>query len=119
MVKNSMRLKATPNFRKAIHSLNSMSCPNQCRALHAASNKFIRDVSTTLRQVRRLPPDQIRISPSMRKRIYQHRRGLHTLADGKTSIKRKRKLLTQKGGFFGKIIASLLGTVLPVIFSKQ
>ena len=112
-----MRLKTSPQFRKALEALNRMNGRYKCRALNSASNQFIRDLSKTVNQVRYISPNQI--TPLMRKRIYKHRKAMRVLADRKSSVKRKKRLLTQKGGFYGKIIGALLGGILPNIFGGK
>ena len=115
--KKIVRLKTSPQFRKALEALNRMNGRYKCRALNSASNQFIRDLSKTVNQVRYISPNQI--TPLMRKRIYKHRKAMRVLADRKSSVKRKKRLLTQKGGFYGKIIGALLGGILPNIFGGK
>ena len=102
----------SPDFHRAIKTLCKMKGNQRCHALNKASNKFITDISQTLSKARRIPIQ--RIHPSLRKQIHSRRKALRAVVNRKTSIKRKRKLLTQKGGLLPLAIP-LLKMIVPTL----
>ena len=98
-----------------MRALRNMSQHKQKRALLEASDAFIRDFSNALQQLRKIPANEFHMSPSVRKYVYRRRKTFQKFANPKTSVKTKRKIITQKGGLFpglGFILGMLEATML-------
>ena len=101
-------------FRKALCVLKSMNASDRCKAIANANGNFIRKVSASMRKLRYRP-----ISTKQRKRLRTYRKQLRKVANPKSSIASKRKVLSQKGGFLPALLpllAPLLGPVIGGIF---
>ena len=51
----------------------------------------------------------IKLSKNQKKSLRKHRKNIRTLAAKKVGLKRKRKILIQKGGFLPALLAPVLG----------
>lgn len=94
---------------KALHRLCKLPREEQRRQLQLANEKFVNDLSSATRKLRYA---RLKLSPSMRKKLKQHRKALHTFMNGRVSAQRRKQVLTQRGGiapFLVPIIVAALG----------
>lgn len=107
----------TSKFSSAIQSLQRMK-PNQRRnAIRYANDKFIRDIVCHVKKLRTK-----KLPPQLRKTLKKHSTKLRLISSPKVSLQRKRKTLTQKGGFFPALLpllAPLAANVLGGIFGGR
>ena len=75
------------------------------------SDKAIREIVAQVRKLRTR-----KLSPKMRKVVKRNASKLRIMSDPKVSLKRKRKLLVQKGGFLGRALGSALGAATSSLF---
>ena len=96
------KIKVKNKFKKAIVHLSKMKSHKRKGIINRASNEFIRDFSSVLRQLRKKPH---LVSPAKQRLLRPHKHKLRLLAHVKTPVHRKRHILNQKGGF---VISSIL-----------
>lgn len=53
-----------------------------------------------------------KVTPALRKKLSKHRVALRVLSNRKNALRKKRKLLLQKGGFLPMLLGSILSGVL-------
>ena len=63
----------------------------------------------------------IRLNPHQKKILAKHRREIQTLSESGTSIKKKRSVLNQKGGFtfLPLLLSTVLGTLGSSLFNQN
>lgn len=108
MVKRKANSRKSSRFSNAIQSLRRMKASQRCQAIRLANDKFIRDVVCHVKKLRNK-----KVSPKNKKLLKRHAKRLRFIVNPKISLQRKRKVLSQKGGFIGP----LLGALLPVVTS--
>ena len=59
------------------------------------------------------------LTSPQKKRLNRHKNTLRTLTKGKSKSLKKKKVLLQKGGFLGALLAPIIGTVLGGIFGRS
>ena len=106
--KNGKKLQVKRQFRRAVNHLQRMSPVKQRTAVVGASNKFIRDMSGFLSKIRSKGD---LVKPSHRKILRRHRKKLKKLVNPKTSIARKRLILSQKGGIVPALIPIIVALI--------
>ena len=105
-------------FSKAIQSLQRLKPSQRCVAIRHANDKFIRDIVSHVRKLRRK-----KLSAKMNDTIKKHAKTFRLIANPKVSLKRKRKTLSQKGGFgplfsiLAPVAGSLIGSLVRKIVS--
>ena len=112
--KRSGKLMVKKKFYEAIKKLHRLKGSQQKAAVSGASNEFINDISKTLRRLKCAPN---LVSSKFKRRIGKQRSKFKRLSQANTTLKAKRRILTQKGGFLPLLIP-LLGTVISSIFRK-
>ena len=72
------------------------------KAIRHSNDKFIRQIVSRVRKLRtkKLPPKMMKV-------VKDHAKQLHSISDPKVSLKRKRKLLVQKGGFVFRMLSMI------------
>ena len=100
-------------FRQVILRLRKMKGPQRTKVLRMVNNKFIRDLCKHTRKLR-----HAKLSPTTLKSLSRHRKQLRKLIHKKSTIKAKRKLLSQRGGFIGPLLAALVPTLIGGVVSK-
>ena len=70
------------------------------------NDKFIRDLCQHTRKLR-----HAKLSTGTRKTLSRYRKQLRKFVHKKSTLKTKRKLLSQRGGFIGAILPALLSAV--------
>lgn len=102
-------LHVKPKFKVAIRQLQRMNTKRQRQSVYHSSNQFIKDFASAIAKLRNKPH---LVSAKHAKEMQRHRRKLQLLARKGASIKRKRKVLNQRGGiapFLIPIIAASIG----------
>ena len=97
--------RSTTKFRSALLQLKRLKPHHQCEAMKMANNGFIRQMCTHVKKLRRA-----KLSGKQVKSLKRHSHKLRALANAKVSLARKRKLLSQRGGFL-PLILPLLGSI--------
>ena len=104
--------KSDQKFHEALCVLKSMTSADRCQAIAQANGQFIRKVSTTLRKLR-----SRKVTAKQKKRLQAYRKQLRQVANPKTSLKSKRKVLSQKGGFLPALLPLLAPVIGPLVGS--
>ena len=105
-VKRRVNISIKPRFKKALFRISKVSPLKRKSMIGGASNSFINDFSSALNNIRKRPELANRRQVKVLRR---NRKKLQSLANKKTSIKKRRAILTQKGGIIGTLLALLLG----------
>ena len=105
-VKRRVNISIKPIFKKALFRISKVSPLKRKSMIGGASNSFINDFSSALNNIRKRPELANRRQVKVLRR---NRKKLQSLANKKTSIKKRRAILTQKGGIIGTLLALLLG----------
>jgi hypothetical protein len=81
-----------------------------------ANNKFIRDFSAQVKKLRTRKD----IPTAIRKKLKRHSLRLRKLANKRTSVAAKRKILSQRGGFLPLLLAALpaVGSIIGGVISR-
>ena len=105
-VKRRVNISIKPRFKKTLFRISKVSPLKRKSMIGGASNSFINDFSSALNNIRKRPELANRRQVKVLRR---NRKKLQLLANKKTPIKRRRAILTQKGGIFGTLLTLLLG----------
>lgn len=97
------------NFSKALCQLKRLRGNEQSRAMSMANDSFIRQFCARVKKLK-----YAKLSPKLEKKLRRHRQKLKMLANAKTSIKRKRKALSQRGGIFPLLMAAIPAAISAV-----
>ena len=92
----------------AIKALSKMSPGQKHHYLQHANKKFVNDLCKATREVRYM---NIKLSPSLRRRIKKHCKLLKAFVNPRTKLKRKKQLLTQRGGIAPFLIPLLVAGI--------
>ena len=113
--RRKQRGKKVSNFSNALRRLKKLKASDQQEAMKMANATFIRQFCQVLRKLK-----HTRLSAKKRRALQKYKRELRQLVGAKTSISKRRHLLSQKGGGILKSILSaipIVGNVLSVIDS--
>ena len=98
-------------FSKAISSLRKMRPNDRYNAIRHANDRFIRDLCSKIGKLKRK-----KLTEEERKFVKKHKSKLKVLCNRGNSIKKKRRMLSQKGGFLPDI-GNLIGkAVMKAVF---
>ena len=118
---NRGRAAKASKFRKAIQALRCMKPNQRCSAIRSANDNFIQDIVKCVRKLRTK-----KLSPKDAKHVKSYATKLRFISSPKVSLKRKRKTLSQKGGFLpallpilGPLAASVIGPVVGGLMSGR
>ena len=100
-------------FRQIILRLRKMKSSQRTKVLRMVNNKFIHDLCQHTRKLR-----HAKLTPATRKTLSRYRKQLRKLINKKSSLKTKRKLLSQRGSFIGPLLGALIPTLIGSIASK-
>lgn len=112
MAKTSRRRKRSTSrgkngrLSRAISSLRKMKSSDRYQAIRFANDSFIRDLCSKINQLKHK-----RLTPQQQQIVKKYRSKLKVLCNRRTSIKKKRQTLSQKGG----ILPFLLPLITPLI----
>ena len=96
------------NFSSALCQLKRLKGNQQRQAMSMANDSFIRQFCSRVKKLK-----HAKLSPKLERKLRRHRKKLRMLASTKTSISKKRKSLSQRGGLFPLLLAALpaLGSI--------
>ena len=110
--KRTRRVNASSvNFRTAMGRLRRLKPHHQCQAMKVANNDFIKEMCTHIRKLRH----KKNLSRKQRHGLMRYAPKLRTLVNGKVSLKKKRSLLSQRGGFLPMIAPLIMSVAGPVL----
>ena len=95
------------NFNKVIRGIQKLKPRDRCKALSMANGKFINQFCNRVRRLR-----SAKLPSRKAKHLRRHSKQIRKLINKKTSLKAKRKMLSQRGGFLGAILGALVPTLL-------
>ena len=105
-------MRVSSKFYQTIHTLKRMKGRQRERALSNANDNFIRDMSQTVGKMRKVSPSLLaHINPRLWRRIHLQRSHLKSFARKKTSMKKKRKFMKQKGGIIPALIPIICAAI--------
>ena len=93
---------------KTLKRLSKLPVAQQQRQLRLANHKFIKDLCSATQKVRYA---KFNVAPTLRKKLNRHRHHLRTLVSRRTSLQKKRQLLTQRGGIVPALIPILVAAL--------
>ena len=102
----ALTMKRRSKFVKALIRLRKLPLAEQRRQLQLANGRFIKDCCAATRKAR-----YAKVSPSLRKRLKRHRKALHTFVNPRTSLRKKKQVLTQRGGILPFLIPLLVAGI--------
>ena len=121
MARRTKKRRQKPTkFVKAIQALKRMHPSQRCVAIRQSNDKFIRDVVSHVRQLRRK-----KLPAKMKDTMKKHAKTFRLIANPKVSLKRKRQTLSQKGGFgpllsiLAPVAGALIGPLIRSMLSTQ
>ena len=103
--------RGNTSFRRALHRLRKLKPTHQSKAIGMANNAFIRQMCSHVKKLRY----NKKVASKSAKRLKRHRTKLRQLVSARTSIDKKRKLLSQRGGFLPALLPLLLSAVGPIV----
>ena len=104
-------MRVPSNFYRAVHVLKRMKTKQRQSALAKANDKFINDLSHVMRKDCQLPPNVVHVSPQLKRRIRSRQKALQSFTKAKTSLKRKRMIVRQKGGIIPALIPIICAAI--------
>ena len=90
----------------ALHALKHLPKQRRQQALRNSSPQFIKDLSSAVRKLR-----VSKVSPNVQRRLSKHRALLRCLCNSKTSIKKKRQALVQRGGVLPFLVPIIVASI--------
>ena len=103
--------RGNTSFHRALHRLKKLKPAHQSQAIGMANNAFIRQMCAHVKKLRY----NKKVTPKSAQRLKRHRTKLRQLVSARTSIDKKRKLLSQRGGFLPALLPLLISTVGPLV----
>ena len=100
------------SFVNALRKLSKLHPSQRVAAMKMANDKFVRQFCTKVKLLRRA-----NLSPKVQRVVRSRAKSLRKLVSPKTSVKVKRRMLTQRGGFIGALLGPLLGLGISAIGS--
>lgn len=108
--RHSKRMSGS-KFKSIMKDLRSMNAADRVKNLKVANRKFIDEFSRHLMKLRKSKT----VSPAVRKKMKRHANKLRLLVNRRTSVDKRRRILTQKGGILPFLIPLLGGLIGPAI----
>ena len=102
--------RKSSKFSEAIRALQRMKGNQRYNAIRHANDKFIREIVSHVRSLR-----TNKLSPQQRKLLKRHTTKLRFISNPKITLQRKRKNVSQKGGFLSAILPMLAPVVGDVL----
>ena len=102
------------SFANALRKLSALTPSQRVAAMKLANDKFIRQFCQHVKSLRYKP-----LSSKHRNQLRRQSKELRKMLSAKTSIKSKRKMLTQRGGILplllAPLISTLAGSIIPAV----
>ena len=118
----ALRMKSffimTRRLKDNAHTLRVLSkaSPKQRKAiLQYANNDLIKCLCECALNILK---GTVPLTSAQKKKLQRHKNHLRALADKKTPLVKRKRVLVQKGGFLGSLIAPILSTLGGLLFSK-
>ena len=105
--------KSSTKFRNALLRLKKLKPHHQSEAMKMANNGFVREMCSHVKKLR-----HAKIEGNRSSALKRHATKLRSLANSKIAISKKRKILSQRGGFLPLLIpaiTSVLGSLAGVV----
>ena len=99
------------SFRCALMRLKKLKGPHQSQAIGMANDAFIRQMCQGVKKLRYSK----NVNQQCARQLHRHRGKLRQLVSPRLSLVKKRKLLSQRGGFLPAIIPFLLKALVPPV----
>lgn len=93
-----------------LQKLKSLPKAHKCEAMKLANDQFIRKFCTHVKKLRHVP-----LRSSQRKILASNRAALKKLVNNKVSLKSKRRILSQRGGFLPALIPLIASVAGPAL----
>lgn len=103
--------KKFKSFLPYLVNLRKHRGKEQNHIINSSTNPQLKSIQTICKN---LKGGGIFLSQARKKRLHKYKGLIRSLANSQLSQKKKKKLLTQKGGFLG----ALLGSVLPLLIGQ-
>ena len=109
------RGKKSSKFSNTLVKLKKMKPADLCKALKMSNDAFIKQFCNHVKKLK-----YATVPPSIEKRMKRQGKKLRKFIHKKTSVKEKRKMLSQRGGFLPLLLAALpaLGSVIGGVLSR-
>jgi len=98
------------SFVNALRKLSKLQPTQRVTVMKMANDKFVRQFCQKVKTLR-----HARLPPKTQQLLKRRGKNLRKLVSPKTSIKVKRRMLSQRGGFLGALIAPLIGLATSAI----
>ena len=105
--KSKVSKRTKSHFATALLRLKKLPKGRQVQAIGMANDRFIRSLCSHVKKLK-----HAKLSARSAASLRRHRKKLHTLMNSRVSVKRKRQILTQRGG---GIISSILGNLAGIV----
>ena len=105
--------RRSTNLTQALQRLKKLKANEQRHAISMANDTFIRHLCKELKMLR-----HVQLTPKKRQALRKHRKSLQKLINSRTSMAKRRHILTQKeGGILSGILSAIpfVGPVLDLI----
>ena len=108
--------KQEKKFNYCIKQLQRLNAPERQRAIEVASDNFIREFWIHVKKLKRAHG----LKQSLRRKLKRNRAALRKLTNKDVSLKCKRQMLAQRGGFLPLLLAALpaIGSIAGGIISR-
>ena len=115
--KSRAKKSSRSNFSNALCQLKRLKGNQQRQAMSMANDTFIRQFCSSVKKLK-----YAKLPPKLESKLRRYRKKLRMLTNSKTSLSKKRKTLSQRGGgpFLSLLAASLpvLGPIVGDAFNK-
>ena len=108
--------KCVDKFNVTLKRLKSLRAGQRKQAIEIANDKFIRHFINKVKKLRRAS----NLRPAIKARIKRNAQKLRKFTGKRCSLKSKRQMLTQRGGFLPLLLAALpaIGSIAGGIISR-
>ena len=116
-VKRKRKQKSHANkFNVTLKRLKNLKASQRRQAIEIANDKFIRHFLAHVKKLKRATG----LRQSLKRKLKRHTKALRKLTNKKVSLKSKRKMLAQRGGFLPLLLAALpaIGSIAGGIISR-
>ena len=100
-------------FSKAIMALRKMKSSDRYNAIRFANDNFIRDLCSKINKLRRM-----KLSPQQQAIVKKYKSKLKVLCNRRSSIKKKRQTLSQKGDILPFLLPLIVPAIVKAVTSK-
>ena len=102
--------KKLTKFQTALIRLRKLPRGKQQHAISMANNKFINQFCSNVKRLK-----YAKLNAGQQKLVRKQRRNLQALVRKRTSIQRKRRILSQRGGFLPFLLPLITSIVAPAV----